>query len=137
MAGSCGLAPVATAVELGRARRGEGGEGGEGEGGAGGGDEDEPETGPRGDPIRNVNLHGVYHVQAHEGAHVRILDAADSRWPAYHLHLLNTKTPERVADGRHLFFPKDPVPETSVGDMVRRALVRRAREARGGGGGGA
>lgn len=87
-------------------------------------------TGPRGDVIRNINIHGVYHAQAHPDAHVSILSIESMRWPAYHIHLLNTKTPERVSDGRHLFFPKDPVREESVGDLVRKALVRR-REKRG------
>ena len=80
--------------------------------------------------VHNVNLHGVYHVQAVEGAHVNILQADARRWPAYHLHLLNTRAPERVHDGRHLFFPAHPVQDTAVGDFVRRAIVRRQRETR-------
>ena len=83
-------------------------------------------TGARGDAIRNINLHGVYHAQSHPEAHVSILSIDSMRWPAYHIHLLTTKTPERVSDGRHLFFPKDPVREEFVGDLVRKALVRRA-----------
>jgi hypothetical protein len=70
-----------------------------------------PDAWPRaGALVHNANLHGVYRSQARASrAHVELLQADADRFPAYHLHLLNTRAPERVADGRHLFFPKDNV----------------------------
>jgi len=80
-------------------------------------------------PVHNLNLHGVYQEQLGEGlAHVRILHDSAGQFPAYHLHLLNTRTPERTQDGRHLFMPKEPLLDAEVGPFVRRMLARRARE---------
>jgi hypothetical protein len=78
--------------------------------------------------IHNLNLHGVYRSQRRGKAHVAILLSDSERFPAYHLHLLNTKSPERTSDGRHLFFPKDNWRDEAVGDFVRRAIVRRQLE---------
>ena len=83
-----------------------------------------------GAPLHNLNLHGVYHAQAaDEGAHVRIFDRTDARWPAYHLHFLNTRAPERTQDSREVFLNM-PKLDVDVADFVRRAIVRRQRNAR-------
>ena len=89
-------------------------------------------------PVHHLNLHGVYAAQEGDVAHVRILQGAAGRFPAYHLHLLNTRSPERTQDGRDAFFPKHPVRDEEAGPFVRRMLLRRlaereARLARGGG----
>lgn len=84
-----------------------------------------PKTGTR---IHNLNIHGVYRSQRRERAHVAVLGPNSVQFPAYHLHLLNTKTPERVHDGRHLFFPKDNERDMAVGDLVRRMILRRREE---------
>jgi hypothetical protein len=83
-------------------------------------------------PVHNLNLHGVYLEQAGEGlAHVRILHDAAGQFPAYHLHLLNTRSPERTQDGRDAFMPKVPARDEEVGPFVRRMLTRRLREREG------
>ena len=86
----------------------------------------------RGTLVHNLNLHGVYRSQKRERAHVAILSADSEQFPAYHLHLLNTKTPERVHDGRHLFFPKDNFRDINVGELVRRMIIRRKEETKNG-----
>ena len=82
-------------------------------------------------PVHNLNLHGVYQVQEGELAHVRILRGEGGKFPAYHLHLLNTRSPERTMDGRDAFFPKNPVLEEEAGPFVRRMLLRRLAEREG------
>jgi hypothetical protein len=80
-------------------------------------------------PVHNLNLHGVYLEQLGEGlAHVRILHGDAGQFPAYHLHLLNTRTPERTQDGRDAFMPKKPLLDAEVGPFVRRMLSRRLAE---------
>jgi hypothetical protein len=89
-----------------------------------------------GGPVHNINLHGIYAVQDKDLAHVRILDWGAGAFPAYHIHLLNTRTPERTQDGRDIYFvnSKNKRVDTDIGDMVRRLAVnRRDRRRRKGG----
>ena len=77
--------------------------------------------------MHNINLHGIYAVQAGDLAHVRILDWQGGRFPAYHIHLLNTRSPERTQDGRDIYFvnSKNKRVDAEIGGMVRRLIVAR------------
>ena len=85
----------------------------------------------KGPLIHNLNLHGIYKEQALDLSHIRILDwgggANDGSFPAYHIHLLNTRTPERTQDGRDSYFndAKNKAVDTHVGEMVRRLVLAR------------
>ena len=92
--------------------------------------------------LHNINLHGIYAAQDKDLAHVRILDWQGGRFPAYHIHLLNTRTPERTQDGRDIYFvnSKNKQVDGEIGGMVRRLIVKRrdasreaSRRKRGGG----
>jgi len=79
-----------------------------------------------GPPVHNLNLHGIYKEQAMGLSHVRILEP-QGHFSAYHIHLLNTRSPERTQDGRDSYFndAKNKQVDGEVGVMVRRLLLAR------------